>query len=152
MQWLIEKLGPADAARLQQLTDYFHETHADQAWLAAWLAHPHHHLWAAFDGSQPAGFVSCYVLERIEHGRPELFLYEIEVAAQYHRQGLGRALVAAALRHARDQHMLNMFVLTNHDNPAAMALYEATGAQALKGDEIMYDWTLDANAGDSAAH
>jgi [ribosomal protein S18]-alanine N-acetyltransferase len=70
-----------------------------------------------------------------------MFLYELAVDEPARRQGIGRALVEALARLARERGCYGMFVLTDDDNVAALATYRSAGA----GDEsrhVMLEWEL----------
>lgn len=51
----------------------------------------------------------------------EMFLYELAVAEGQQRRGIGKALVAALARLARQANCYGMWVLTDDDNRAAVA-------------------------------
>ncbi|MGH2522481.1 MAG: GNAT family N-acetyltransferase, partial [Anaerolineales bacterium] len=48
----------------------------------------------------------------------------------FQRQGLGKALLLESLGRVREGGMTSAIVCTNHDNPAAVRLYESVGFQA----------------------
>jgi ribosomal protein S18 acetylase RimI-like enzyme len=70
-----------------------------------------------------------------------MLLYEIGVAPEYQRRGIGTALIRALERICRDRGFAEMFVFTNRSNTAAMRLYTSTGAHAEADDEQMLVWT-----------
>ena len=70
-----------------------------------------------------------------------MFLYEIDVAPEYQRQGVGTALIRVLERICRDEGFAEMFVFTNRSNTAAMRLYASTGAHTEADDEQMFVWT-----------
>jgi aminoglycoside 3-N-acetyltransferase I len=88
---------------------------------------------AAFDGEEPVGFAFGYDLPR-RHGAASIFfVYELDVAERYRRQGIGRRLMEELLA-GRDE----AFVLTEPDNEAANALYAALGGRRV--DSVMWDF------------
>jgi len=68
-------------------------------------------------------------------------LYEIAVAPEFHRRGIGTALIRGLERICREQGFAEMFVFTNRSNAAAMRLYGSTGAHTEAADEQMFVWT-----------
>jgi ribosomal protein S18 acetylase RimI-like enzyme len=71
----------------------------------------------------------------------EMFLYELGVDEGHRRVGLGRALVEALRELARLRGCYGMWVLTDHDNIAPLATYEAGGGSR-EGDQVMLTWTF----------
>jgi ribosomal protein S18 acetylase RimI-like enzyme len=67
-----------------------------------------------------------------------MFIYEIDVAEQFRRKGVGTALIEHILRKVREEKMVNAFVFTNFSNNAAMALYKRTGGQIENGDDALF--------------
>ena len=56
-----------------------------------------------------------------------MFLYELGVAEAFRGRGVGRRLVAALADLAREVGCYGMWVLTDEDNTAALAAYQAAG-------------------------
>jgi ribosomal protein S18 acetylase RimI-like enzyme len=79
------------------------------------------------------------VLDRID-GRTAVFLYEVGVASDARRRGLGWALVEEATRIGREDGAFEMYVLTEPENAAANGLYAATGAES--DTSVMWTRTL----------
>jgi ribosomal protein S18 acetylase RimI-like enzyme len=71
----------------------------------------------------------------------EMFLYELGVAEQHQRQGVGRALVDALRAIAVERGCYGMWVLTDDDNVAALATYRAAGAGEPE-PQVMLSWTF----------
>ncbi len=57
------------------------------------------------------------------------------------RHGIGRALVERLAAVAREAGCYGMWVVTDHDNNAARATYEGTGA-APETDQVVEVWTF----------
>ena len=70
-----------------------------------------------------------------------MFLYELAVDESALRRGHGRALVAALADLARERGCYGMWVLTDHDNPAALATYSAAGGEP-PSTHAMITWTF----------
>jgi ribosomal protein S18 acetylase RimI-like enzyme len=92
----------------------------------------------AYQGTRPIGFITGVEMTHPDKGT-EMFLYELAVHEQFRRQGVGRALVEALSRRARDAGCYGMWVLTDDDNPAAIATYQAGGA-SIDGSQVMLSW------------
>ena len=75
----------------------------------------------------PVGFVSGVETTHPDKGT-EMFLYELGVAEQAQRRGVGTALVQALADLARERGCYGMWVLTDPDNDAGLATYRRAGA------------------------
>jgi ribosomal protein S18 acetylase RimI-like enzyme len=69
----------------------------------------------------------------------EMFLYELAVAEPARRRGVGRALVEALVRRARERACYGMFVFTDDKNAAALATYHGAGAREASS-QLMLEW------------
>jgi ribosomal protein S18 acetylase RimI-like enzyme len=104
------------------------------------LSEPTSHLCVAYEGDEPAGFVSGVETTHPDKGT-ELFLYELAVDERFRRRGIGAALVRALAERARDRGCYGMWVLTDRENAAALATYRRAGA-AEESDQVMFGWDL----------
>ena len=71
----------------------------------------------------------------------EMFLYELGVAEEHRRQGIGRALVVALADLARGRGCYGMWVGVDVDNDAAQATYLAGGADEGE-DFVLQSWSF----------
>ncbi len=99
----------------------------DDATTRRFLSEPGHHLLLAIDAGRPVGMVTGVETTHPDKGT-EMFLYELSVHEDHRGKGVGKALVTALARLARERGCYGMWVGTNDDNLAALATYEATGA------------------------
>ncbi|HEX3089774.1 MAG TPA: GNAT family N-acetyltransferase [Ilumatobacteraceae bacterium] len=90
------------------------------------LADAGHHLLIAYLDGQAVGMVTGVEMTHPDKGT-EMFLYELGVDEGHRGRGFGRALVTALVAIARERGCYGMWVLTDDDNPAAVATYRATG-------------------------
>ena len=104
------------------------------------LAEDGHHLLIGYLDGIPAGFVSGVEMTPPDKGT-EMLLYELAVDGPYRNAGLGRALVGALRDLAVERGCYGMWVLTDHDNLAALATYRAAGG-VRRGTHVMLDWTV----------
>jgi len=90
------------------------------------LDHPDHHLFAAIAGATMIGFVSAVAY--LHPDKPlEYWLNEVGVDDAWHRRGVGRRLLLAALDHGWALGCEAAWVLTNSRNRPARGLYAACG-------------------------
>lgn len=108
--------------------------------MLAWLKHPSNVLIVATENDTGIGFALGYLLDRIDQPRPMLCFYEIQVAEEYRRRGVGSRLVEAMKRVARDTQALKMWVQTSPENVAARTLYQRSGGKESATPDHVYSW------------
>ncbi|HEX6694783.1 MAG TPA: GNAT family N-acetyltransferase [Longimicrobiales bacterium] len=116
--------------------------HIDEAAVVEYLRSDDDVLVIAFINEIPAGFARGHCLRRLDGVRPKFMLYEIETALPFRRRGVARALMENMLDVARSLHSLNLFVLTDEANAAAMALYHSTGGRRPRPDDVLFEFEL----------
>jgi ribosomal protein S18 acetylase RimI-like enzyme len=107
---------------------------------ARFLADDGHHLLIASEHGRAVGFVSGVEVTHPDKGT-EMFLYELAVDEPHRRRGIGRALVEHLGTLARAAGCYGMWVVTDHDNNAARATYEGTGAVP-ETEQVAEIWTF----------
>lgn len=136
----IRRLFPGDEDEVRLANDLF-DRPSDPPAVRAFLRNPANHLLVAYIDDRPAGFIRGQELQRLDTVRPMLFLYEIGVAEEYRREGIGTALVREFARLGEERGCSEMFVLTNHSNTAAMRMYASGGGQLSREHDIaMFEW------------
>jgi GNAT superfamily N-acetyltransferase len=135
----IRRLGPGDEQDVLAAGGLFDEAPQPAA-TRRFLAEPNHHLLVAYRDDRPVGFVSGVETTHPDKGT-EMFLYELGVDEPERRRGVGRALVQALARLARERGCYGMWTGTESDNEAALATYASAGGEASEGTTIL-DWKL----------
>jgi aminoglycoside 3-N-acetyltransferase I len=131
----IRRLGPGDESVVERLA-----TKGPPARVHELLADPKTVFVVALDADEPIGFVFGYELIR-RHGDPSaLFVYEIEVAEEWRRRGVGTALMRELERIAGERGIRTGWVLTNASNEEAMAFYRSLGGERTNDDDVMWDF------------
>lgn len=133
----VRRAKRGDAALVRSVLSRFKGYEASEP--AEFLDDPRNLLLVAEDDEGLVGWLYAYELLRPEGQRATL-LYEVEVLDRAQGRGHGRAMVEVLLAEARARGHLKMWVVTDEDNEAAKALYEATGAQNV--NQMMYTWEL----------
>jgi ribosomal protein S18 acetylase RimI-like enzyme len=112
-----------------------------QEWTEKFLmSEGHQLLFAVGDEGTPVGFVTGVELTHPDKGT-EMFLYELAIHPDHRSRGVGRALVGALADLARERGCYGMWVLTDDDNAAALAVYRAAGAGPPE-PSVMLSWTF----------
>ena len=102
----------------------------------------HHHLITAVDDGLVVGFISAVHYLHPDRRRPELWINEVQVAPPYRDRGLGKAMLEATLRKARELGCTEAWVLTDVDNIAARRLYGSLGGREGPHDGVMFTFAL----------
>ena len=113
----------------------------DSDGMRLWLENSANVLIAATAAERPVGFALGYFLDRVDEARPMLFFYEIVVASDDRRCGIGRRLVEAMKAIAHEKQVTKMWVQTNPDNTAARRLYQCTGGAECPDPDLLVVWT-----------
>ena len=112
----------------------------DFSYITNLLSNDSNYLIVALDKDTPAGFLIAYELQRIDCGQSMMLFYEIEVAPEYQKQGIGKKLIDKLKEYCRERKILKMWVLTSESNIAAQNLYKSTGAVQSKEPEILFEY------------
>jgi len=80
----------------------------------------------------PNGEVAAYCIIWIDELTRIGYFEPVGTHPDYQRKGLGKSLVFEGLRRLKSEGMIEADVCTNHDNPAAIHLYESVGFQKNK--------------------
>lgn len=101
---------------------------AQERGLTAIISQPHvGHILVARQGNEIVGMVNLlYTVSSALGGRVAL-LEDMVVAPQVRGQGVGNAVLSAAIDHARQQGCLRVTLLTDKDNHVAQAFYRKQG-------------------------
>jgi ribosomal protein S18 acetylase RimI-like enzyme len=114
----------------QQINEQFDEGMVwDEEQGQKFLANPDNALFVTYVEEEMAGFLTAHRLQRFDQRKAEVLLYEIGVHEDYQRRGIGTALIAAVKQWANEVEADVVWVLTEADNEAAMALYASTGGE-----------------------
>lgn len=122
----IRILHPGDDRILMNVAPGVFDNPIDPELTAEFLADHRHHIAVAIDEGQVVGFASAVHYIHPDKA-PELWINEVGVAPAYHRRGIGKAVLRALLDKGKTLRCTNAWVLTNRDNPAAIALYCSAG-------------------------
>ena len=138
---IVRHLRSADAEQLLEASTLFDHP-LDRVAVARYLAGPANHVWLAYRGSRPVGFLRGTELLQVETRAPQFFLYEISVAEEHRRKGVGRDLVRAMIRFIRRRGHAEAFVFTSPSNRAAVRLYRSTGGVTETDADRMFVYPL----------
>src|SRR4051812_11512962 len=114
------------ATTVPELTaaEYLFDNPVRPEWARRFLETQGHHLFLAYEGDDPVGFVSGVETVHPDKGT-EMFLYELAVAEPFRRRGIGRALVRELASLARERGCYGMWVGVDTGNDVALAVYRS---------------------------
>ena len=134
----IRILGAADIATLDNVAPNVFDGAVRPELAAEFLADPRHHLAVAVtEAGQVVGMASAVHYVHPDK-LPQLFVNEVGVSPAFHRQGIGKALMAALLERARELGCTEAWVATEPDNWAAQALYTSSGGVKANVPFVMF--------------
>jgi len=137
MNLVISRFGSEDVESARKVLLLFAERQPSADQPRKFLASDSHFfLVASIDGVW-VGFAYAYDLPRPD-GASMLFLYSIEVASEYRRQGVGTALLSYLRDVVDKRQMKELFVLANRSNHAAVGFYRATGGIVEHGEDLCF--------------
>ena len=134
----IRLLGPGDE-RLAEQACRLYTTEAVEP--AAFLNTSNAALLVATDGDDVVGCVYGHELVHPDSERTML-LYSLDVLESRRGHGVGKQLVSTFVEHARDRGCIEVWVLTEEDNPAALATYTSAGGRRDPVNPVMFTWRL----------
>jgi ribosomal protein S18 acetylase RimI-like enzyme len=108
-------------------------------------------LIVATAGGTPVGFLTAYRMPALCCDASMVYLFEIEVAVPFRRQGIAKRMIALLKTLCRESDVEDIWVGTDNDNIAAKRLYASTGATCVAPDccEFTYDLTAEPPTGDA---
>ena len=102
---------------------------AAKALFSRFAAYPSHKLYVALlPEGRVAGSFALLIMDNLGHmGAPAAVMEDVVVDPAIHRQGIGKAMVAAAMTRAREQGCYKLMLSANLKRDAAHKFYESVG-------------------------
>ena len=134
-------LKPGDEELLRRAEAIFNPKAISRQRAAMLLREPSYLMVVALgDGDAIMGRVYANVLHRYE--ATDLLLYEVDVAEEHQRKGVGRAMLNLLARLCADRGYGEMWVLTDPANTAGNALYKSAGGKLENSPANMYVFAI----------
>ena len=137
MSITVRRLTAGDELGACKLASTFKSARVTPEHAARFLSNPGHFLFVAEVSGEIVGFLLAYRLERLDRAATQLFVYEVEVAPSYRRQGVGTRLMERVGEAVEREGMMEAFVIADADNAAAVALYGKTGGRRESGSSVV---------------
>lgn len=109
--------------------------------LAAFLGDPSAFVLGAYVEQQPVGFAWGLQM-RHPSGRLTTYLHQMEVHADWRRQGIATSLLTKAMELAKERGSTRFWLSTGGHNGGAQALYEGLGGDRKPRGDVNYWWQL----------
>lgn len=119
-----------------------HRLALDEVALHEFLSDPRHYLIVAICDGKVLGSLYGYALRHPYRREPQFFIYGIDVRVEHQNRGVGTALVDRFVSEARRENAFKVWVLTNHTNVPAMAMYQRAGLKRCGDAEAMLELAL----------
>lgn len=149
MSAAVRRAAPADADVAAQLLHDFNLEYELASPGADWLARRLRELMSDSElvvllaGEPPCGIAALRFRPALWSEGADAYLEELYVRPQRRGQGLGRALLEAAIELARERRAAFLALNTSEADTAARALYESAGFTNLEQGSPMYYYELE---------
>lgn len=97
---------------------------------------------AGFRDSTPVAYLSAFRFPSISSDAWQVYLFDIVVAEEHRRQGIGKRMIEALKRLCADDGVEYIWLGTSLDNEAGQKTFEATGGRRVSETYIEYEYDL----------
>ena len=112
----------------REVFDWEESEFPDSSYLANLLGNPQFLVLVAKAENKIIGGLTAYVLPGYQTKKSSIFIYDLGVATNFQRQGIGKSLIDILLDYAKNRQIQDVFVDTEQeDNEDALAFYQKTG-------------------------
>lgn len=129
----IEKLTSQDLNKFIELVGLFEEVFEmknfsmpESTHLQAVLNKSSFHVFIAKTGNKIVGGLTAYTLDQYYSKKPLAYIYDLAVATNYQRQGIGKKLIAAINEYCNDNGFEEVFVQADEVDDYALDFYRST--------------------------
>ncbi len=141
-QITLRHLGPDDLDLLLAVHEGLFDSPVDPVLSRAFLDNPLHEIVLAFEGDLAVGLASGTILLHPDKP-PAMFVNEVGVRDGWKRRGIGAAIIVRLFEVARARGCRGIWLGTESDNGAALALYRKLGGEEVQGVYFGWDGALD---------
>ena len=136
-----KKLHLSDLQLVLQMNEDFRSSFVFEENARQFLSDPMNWIFACIQERKIIGFAYGYELNRLDNKGNMLYIHEVGVLPQYHRQGVGLQLLTGIKNLCKMTGICRFFLITQKHNFAACSLYEKAGGQKTLGscdDDVTY--------------
>lgn len=112
----------------REVFDWEESEFPDSSYLTNLLGNPQFLVLDAKAEDKIVGGLTAYLLPGYQTKKSSIFIYDLGVATNFQRQGIGKSLIDKLLDYAKNHQIQDIFVDTElEDNEDALAFYQKTG-------------------------
>lgn len=137
----LRKLQLSDLELVLQMENNFRSNFIVKENARQFLSNPMNWVFACIQEEKIVGFAYGYELNRLDNKGDMLYIHEVGVLPQYHRQGIGFEILTGIKKLCKLTGICKFFLFTQKHNIAACALYEKAGGEKTKDafdDDVTY--------------
>lgn len=109
-----------------QKEDY-QEKRPGEKYTQDFLNNPSHIVLVALEDEKVVGGLVGYELQKFEQERSEMYVYDLAVSNDHHRQGIGTSLIEDLKLIAQERGVYTIFLQADQDDREAVAFYQSIG-------------------------
>ena len=134
------KLNILDLERVLQMENDFRNGFVLEENARQFLLNPMNWIYVCIQEKQIIGFAYGYELNRLDNKGNMLYIHEVGVLSDYHRQGIGLQMLTNIKMFCKELGICKMFLFTQRHNTAACSLYEKAGGEKTNTsyDDVTY--------------
>ena len=135
---VFRKLSISDLRLVLGMENRFRKNFVCEENARLFLSNPANWIFACVENDQIIGFAYGYELNRLDGFGNMLYIHEVGVLPEYHRQGIGRQMLDGIKALCKVSGVCRIFLFTQRTNLAACALYESAGGKPAHDDDVTY--------------
>jgi ribosomal protein S18 acetylase RimI-like enzyme len=110
----------------------------DEDYLQQLLKNDDFIVFTAIVNDRVVGGVTAYTLQQYYSKSPLVYIYDLAVATEFQRQGIGAMLISGITNYCTEIGIEEVFVQANEEDAYALEFYHSTGAAAEKVVHFYY--------------
>jgi aminoglycoside 3-N-acetyltransferase I len=101
------------------------------SYIANFLANASNLIWVVEYDGKVVGGLTGYILDKFEQERRELFVYDLAIAVEHQRKGLGKELFRQLQIYAHQHKIYQLFVEADAEDEGAISFYRSLDTEEL---------------------
>ena len=135
---VFRRLNVSDLPIVLRMNQDFRENFICEESTRLFLAQPQNWLFACIENRRVVGFIYGYECNRLDDAGNMLYIHEVGVLPENHRQGIGRQMLSDIKTLCRLSGICRLFLTTSRTNEAACGLYHSQGGEICNDAEMRF--------------